>query len=78
MEITNQEWPAHVYPVLAEKPLPAKGFVLWKNRIMKAENTRDPPEHRINRTADPRYYDCSDFLKIKIGFRKKKVRTLAS
>lgn len=47
--------------VLAEKPLPAKGFVLWKNRIMKAENTQDPPEHRIDRTADPSYYDCSDF-----------------
>lgn len=77
-EITNQEVPAHVYPCAAGEPLPAKGFVLWKNRARKREKTRDSTEHRIKRTVDPSSYDCADFLLIKIGFRRKKASTLAS
>lgn len=35
MEITNQEWPAHVYPELAEKPLPAKDLSYGRTELCR-------------------------------------------
>lgn len=64
--------------VLALEPLPAKGFVLRKDRARKAEKTRDSTEYRIKRTVALNYYDCADFRLIKICFRRKKANTLAS
>lgn len=61
---------------LATEPLPAKGFILRKDRTRKAEKTQDSTEHRIQRTVDLNYHDCADFLLIKICFRRKKANTL--
>lgn len=47
---------------LATEPLPAKGFVLRKDRSRKAEKTQDSTEHGIQRTVDLNYHDCADFL----------------
>lgn len=46
---------------LATEPLPAKGFVLRKDRSRKAEKTQDSTEHGIQRTVDFNYHDCADF-----------------
>ena len=77
-EIINQECLHTFANALAIGPLPAKGFVLRKERPRKAEEPRDSAEHRIQRTVDLNDHHCVDFLLIKICFRRIKANTLAS